>query len=106
MRRFPVITTTGLVSNQNPICIFLGAPARRHGALFSIKDGRLVFAKKGSGTSASGKELPVAVISKQQIINGTCRVHFGDRSRDKSVKAFYRAPNKARRVSVEAVADK
>ncbi len=31
--------------------------ARRHDALFSIKDGRLIFAKKGSGQSASGKEL-------------------------------------------------
>ncbi|MGN6770056.1 MAG: contractile injection system protein, VgrG/Pvc8 family [Rhizobiaceae bacterium] len=29
--------------------------ARRRNALFSVKDGKLIFAKKGSGKSASGK---------------------------------------------------
>ncbi|KZL28377.1 phage late control D family protein [Pseudovibrio sp. WM33] len=80
--------------------------ARRHGALFAIKDGRLVFAEKGTGKSASGKELPVQTISQSQIIEGSCRVRFGDRGRYKTIKAYYQDPNKARRVGVEAQGDK
>jgi len=79
--------------------------ARRHDALFSIKDGRLIFAKKGSGRSASGKELTAIVASPYNIVEGTCRVNFAHRQKYKKVKARHQDRQKAELVEVEEDSD-
>lgn len=79
--------------------------ARRHGALFSVKDGKLVFVKKGSGKSASGKELTPVVVGPFEIIEGTCRINFAYRKKHRKVKAKSRSRKKAKTETVEADSD-
>jgi len=79
--------------------------ARRHDALFSVKDGRLVFAKKGSGLSASGRGLTPVVAAPGNIVEGSCRVTFAHRNRFKKVKARIYDRHKAKEVEVEAESD-
>ena len=79
--------------------------ARRHGALFSVKGGKLVFAKKGGGTSASGKALTAIVISPAVIVEGTCRVNFTNRAKYKKVKARIYDRDKAEQVEIEVDSD-
>jgi phage protein D len=79
--------------------------ARRHGALFSIKDGKLIFAAKGSGKSASGKDLATVVATPANIVEGTCRTNFAYRNRFKRVKARHQDRRKAEIVEVEEDSD-
>lgn len=79
--------------------------ARRHDALFSVKDGKLVFARKGSGKSASGKDLTPVVASPANIVIGTCRVNFAHRNKYKKVKARIYDRDKAQQVEIEADSD-
>lgn len=57
--------------------------ARIHGALFSVKDGKLVFAKRGSGKSTSGKDLTPVIVGPYEIVQGTCRINFATERRSK-----------------------
>lgn len=84
---------------------FLERLARRHNALFSIKNGRLVFAKKGAGQSASGVSTGSVFVTPDRIIQGTCRFEANDRTKYKKVVAYYQDRDKAERVEVEADAD-
>lgn len=43
---------------------FLMRLARQHGAIASVKDGRLLFIRQGQGRTASGKPLPVITITR------------------------------------------
>lgn len=79
--------------------------ARRHDALFSIKDGRLIFAKKGSGQSASGKALTAVIASRSNIVEGSCRTKFAHRNKFKKVKARVQDRDKAELVEVEEDSD-
>lgn len=79
--------------------------ARRHDALFSIKDGKLIFAKKGSGQSASGKALTAIVATPFNIVEGTCRVNFAHRQKFKKVKARHQDRKEAELVEVEEDSD-
>ncbi|WP_245576814.1 phage late control D family protein [Kaistia adipata] len=79
--------------------------ARRHGALFSIKDGKLIFAAKGSGKSASGKGLTAVVASPANIVEGTCRTNFAHRNRFGKVKARHHDRDEAELIEVEAESD-
>ncbi|MCX5571496.1 phage late control D family protein [Kaistia nematophila] len=79
--------------------------ARRHGALFSIKDGKLIFAAKGSGRSAGGKGLTAVVASPANIVEGTCRTGFAHRNRFEKVKARHHDRDKAELVEVEEESD-
>ena len=79
--------------------------ARRHDALFSIKDGKLIFASKGSGKSASGKELTAIVATPFNIVEGTCVVQFAHRNKFKKVKARHQDRQKAELVEVEEDSD-
>jgi phage protein D len=79
--------------------------ARRHNALFSVKDGKLIFAKKGSGKSASGKDLTPVIASPANIVQGTGRVSFAHRNKFKRVKARIYDHNKAKQVEIEAESD-
>lgn len=79
--------------------------ARRHDALFSIKDGRLIFASKGSGQSASGKDLTEVVATPFNIVFGTCRVNFANRNKFKRVKGRIQDRKKAKLVEIEVESD-
>lgn len=79
--------------------------ARRHDALFSIKGGRLIFAKKGSGQSAGGQALTPVVASRDNIVEGTCRTVFAHRNKFRRVKARVQDRDRAELVEVEADSD-
>ncbi|GAB4067988.1 late control protein D [Ancylobacter sonchi] len=79
--------------------------AERHDALVSVKAGRLVFAKKGGGTTASGKSMPTITASPYNIVEGSCRTTFALRERFKSVKARHQDRAKAELVEVEEDSD-
>lgn len=79
--------------------------ARRHGALFSVKDGKLIFSKKGSGKSAGGSALTPVVATKADIIEGTCRTTFAHRNKFKKVKARHQDRKLAKPTEVEEDSD-
>lgn len=68
---------------------FLERLAKRHDALFSIKDGRLIFAARGAGRSPSGVDLTSSTITSDMIVPNTCRFEFSDRSQYAQVAAHY-----------------
>jgi hypothetical protein len=84
---------------------FLERLARRHNALFAVKNGRLVFAERGSGLSVSGLSLGGTVITPDKIITGSCRVQFKDRSQYKDVVAYFDDKDKAERVELKVQSD-
>lgn len=75
--------------------------ARRHNALFSIKGGKLIFAKKRSGMSPGGAGLTPVVATPINIVEGTCRTNFANRNKFKKVKARIQDRNKAELVEIE-----
>lgn len=79
--------------------------AKRHGALFSVKDGKLIFAKKGSTKTTTGKDITPVVATPNNIVNETARVKFSYRSKFKNVKAHVQNKNTAAREDVEAESD-
>ncbi|TPK15154.1 phage late control D family protein [Mesorhizobium sp. B2-5-9] len=83
---------------------FLERLARRHNALFSIKDGRLIFAQRGSGLSSGGSSVGTVVITPAIIIQGTCTFEANDRTKYSKVVAYHQDKDKAERVEVEAEA--
>lgn len=93
----------GQIAESN--AAFLERLAERHGALFSIKDGRLVFAKRGAGRSATGKALTGLVITPDRLITGSCRVTFSTRSAYRTVKASWMDRMTGRKRTVEIQAD-
>lgn len=85
--------------------LFLERLARRHNALFTIKDGRLIIAKRGSGLSATGEFVGSVVVTPPIIIQGSCTFEANDRTRFKKVVAYHQDKDKAERVEIEADAD-
>lgn len=75
--------------------------ARRHGALFSVKDGTLLFSRKGSGQSAGGRDLTAVIASRENIVVGTCRTVFAHRHAFRSVRARVQDRSQARQIDVE-----
>lgn len=84
---------------------FLERLADRHGAIFSVKDGNLVFAERGAGKSTSGADLTPVVVTPSILQPDSCRVRFSDRTQYKAVKASYPDRDKAEKVDVEAESD-
>ena len=84
---------------------FLERLADRHGALFSIKDGNLIFAAKGKGKSPSGKELTPIIITPNTLETGSCRVRLTERAKYKKVKAKYPDRAVGKQAEVEAESD-
>lgn len=68
---------------------FLERLAKRHGALFTIKNGVLLWLERGAGKTADGTVVPPAVIVPPVIVEGSCRVSENDVDRFGKVKAFY-----------------
>lgn len=79
--------------------------ARRHDALFAIKDQRLVFAAKGTGRANSGAALTPVIASPSNIVAGTCRTTFAHRAQFKNVKARIQDRDRADIVEVEEESD-
>lgn len=79
--------------------------AKRHGALFSVKDGKLIFSKKGSTKTTTGKDITPVVARPENIVNGTARVKFSYRSKFKKVKAHVQDKGTATREEVESDSD-
>lgn len=84
---------------------FLERLARRHNALFAVKNGRLVLAKRGSGNGAGGDFVGSVIVTPARIVVGTCQFEANDRTRYSKVVAYYQDRDKAERVEVEADAD-
>lgn len=84
---------------------FLERLARRHNALFAVKNGRLVLAKRGSGNGAGGDFVGSVIVTSARIVVGTCQFEANDRTRYSKVVAYYQDREKAERVEVEADAD-
>ena len=68
---------------------FLARLAIRHGAVFTIKQGRVLWLKSGAGQSASGAQLEAGVIDYTDIMPGTLEVTDSDVDRYQTVKAYY-----------------
>ncbi|MBI1620799.1 phage late control D family protein [Aquamicrobium zhengzhouense] len=94
-----------IAQQDEPPIQFLERMASRHDALFSIKNGKLIFAKKHAGKSASGASTGAVVVTPDRIIQGTCQFEAADRSKYKKVVAYYHDREKGERVEVEADAD-
>lgn len=94
------------IGQQNETAIhFLERLARRVGGLFTVKDGNLVFAERGAGTSVSGIALPSLVITPPRIVTGTLTFELADRGKYKKVVAYSQDRAKAKRLEVEVDAD-
>ncbi len=84
---------------------FLERLAERHDAIFSVKDGKLIFASRGAGKSTSGADLTPIVVTPAIMAPDSCRIRFTDRTQYKSVKASYADRDKAKKVDVEEDSD-
>lgn len=76
--------------------------ADRHNGLFKVRDGRLVFSKRGSGNAAGGSFLGSVVVGPGTIIQGTGSFEANDHTRYKKVVAYHQDKGKAERLEVEA----
>ncbi|QBR35768.1 late control protein D [Leisingera sp. NJS201] len=84
---------------------FLERLARRHGALFSIKNGVLMWLERGTGKTADGTVIPPAVVLAPSIIEGSCRVTETDVDRFAKVKCYWQDRKGAKRQEVVVDAD-
>lgn len=84
---------------------FLYRLAERHNALFNVKQGRLIFGKRGSGNSASGAFVGSVVVTPDKIVEGSCSFEANDRTKYSKVVAYYQDKDKAQRVEIEAEGD-
>ena len=68
---------------------FLERFAKRHGPLFSVKNGALLWLEVGAGKNAAGVAMPPAIIAASAIVVGTLKVTETDVDRFGTVKTFY-----------------
>lgn len=94
------------VAQQNESDLnFLERMAKRHGALFSIKDQNLIIAGKGTGKSPSGAALTAVIVTPDNVKPGSTTVRFTERTKFKAVKASYTDRANAKKVDVEESSD-
>lgn len=84
---------------------FLERIAKRHGALFTIKSGTLLWLERGTGKTADGASIPPAFIAPTVIVVGSCRMSESDVDRFKTVKAYWQDRKEAKRQEVVVEAD-
>ncbi|MBT9383339.1 late control protein D [Pseudooceanicola sp. CBS1P-1] len=84
---------------------FLERLAERHGALFTIKAGKLLWLRRGAGETADGTGMTAVQILPGVILQGSCRVSIEDGDRFATVKAYWQDRSGARRQSVVVEAD-
>jgi phage protein D len=80
---------------------FIERLARRHGAIFAVKNGRLIFGKRGSGNTTSGGFTGTVFVTPPIIIQGSCTFEANDRTKYGKVVAYHQDRDKAERVEVE-----
>ncbi|WP_336810947.1 phage late control D family protein [Bosea sp. MMO-172] len=83
---------------------FLERLARRHNALFAVKDGIVIFAERGAGLSLSGASMGQVIVTPDRVIEGTLEYEFNDRQAYGKVTAYYQDRNKAKRIEMEVSA--
>lgn len=79
--------------------------AQRHNALFAVKGGKLVFAKRGSGLSATGTFAGTVIVTPDIVVQGSGSFETNDETKYSKVVAYYQDKDKAERVEVEVDAD-
>ncbi|WHA40905.1 phage late control D family protein [Agrobacterium larrymoorei] len=84
---------------------FLRRLAQRHNGLFSIKQGRLLFSKLGSGKAASGTNIGTVIVTPEIVQLNSLKFGVGDQTKYIKVIAYYQDSDKAQRVEIEADAD-
>lgn len=84
---------------------FLRRLAQRHNGLFSIKHGRLLFSKLGSGKASSGANIGSVIVTPELVQLGSLKFDHGDRTKYNKVVAYYQDSDKAQRVEIEADGD-
>lgn len=75
---------------------------KRHNGLFKVKDGKLVFSKRGSGDSASGSFMGSVTVTPDVIVQGSCSFEVTTDTKYKKVVAYHQDKGKAERVEIEA----
>jgi phage protein D len=84
---------------------FLERLAQRHGALFTIKNGTLLWLERGTGKTADGAAIPPSLVLVPSIIEGSCQVSEADVDRFATVKAYWQDRKGAKRQEVIVDAD-
>lgn len=84
---------------------FLERLARRHGAFFTIKNGHLLWLRRGSGETATGEAIATAWIGPGDVIEGSLRMSESDVARVARIKAYWQDYRGAARRSVTVVGD-
>lgn len=84
---------------------FLERLAQRHGALFTIKNGTLLWLERGTGKTADGTAIPAARVLAPSIIEGSCRMSQTDVDRFATVKAYWQDQKGAKRQEIVVEAD-
>ncbi|TRD16980.1 phage late control D family protein [Palleronia caenipelagi] len=84
---------------------FLERLAKRHGALFTIKNGVLLWLERGTGQLADGSVITAGIVSHPDIIEGSCRITETDVDRFATVKAYWQDRAGAARREVIVPAD-
>ncbi|MCF6344184.1 MAG: late control protein D [Devosiaceae bacterium] len=75
---------------------------RQHDALFSVKDNKLIFAKKGTGKTPSGNDLSKVTVTKNNIIEGSGKISLSDRAEYKEVVAYHQNRDDVERKEIKA----
>lgn len=68
---------------------FLERLAERHGAIFNVKNGQVIFAQRGGGITPGGVGLSLVTVTPDTLQPGSCRVTMSDRPRYKEVRTHY-----------------
>ncbi|WP_233499450.1 phage late control D family protein [Pararhodobacter sp. CCB-MM2] len=84
---------------------FLERIASRHGALFTIKNGTLLWLERGTGKTADGTSIAPVTIMPQEVILGSGRMAESDVDRFATVKAYWQDREGATRREVVVEAD-
>lgn len=80
---------------------FLTRLGQRTGAMVTYKDGKLIFAERAAGLSASGQAMTTLIVDRSDLIVGTCKVRFADRGRHRRVVAKWQDKGQQKRKEVE-----
>ncbi|AUR06981.1 phage late control D family protein [Phaeobacter inhibens] len=84
---------------------FLERLARLHGALFTIKNGTLLWLERGKGVTADGTVIPPVPVLRPSVIKGTLKVSETDVDRYAKVKCYWQDRKGAKRQEVVVDAD-
>lgn len=79
--------------------------ARKLNGLFTIKNGRMIIAKRGAGLTAAGVALGALIVEPSMIIQDTCSTTIGERESHKKVRAPYHDTKTGERKYEEAPAN-